>query len=251
MSGISSYLLPGVSESYVRQRLEAADGKEFKSGKFYNPDSSSALAVNCFAWFAPRPHDLPGFPGVDFGFPAKNVTVEFQARFPWSGGRHPWLDAGIVTETHLVGIEAKRFEPFRDSHSIKLSDAYDRPVWGERMNPFESLRDDLRNGVTKYRHLDAVQLVKHGFGLVTEARRHSLQPALLYLYAEPKELKGKPISHHAIELHRTEIRDFATKANGAEVEFYSMSYRDWISSWPGRHSCVFDHGQSLLETFSP
>lgn len=251
MSELGLHLLPGVSETYVSQRLDAADGKEFASGKFYSSESSSALAVNCFAWFQPRPRDLPNVSDLDFGFPAKSVDVEVQVRFPWSGGRHPWLDAGIFTETHLIGVEAKRLEPFRDSPSGNFAAAYDRPLWGTAMGQFEQLRDELRTGVTKYKHLDATQLVKHAFGLVTEARRLNLKPALLYLFAEPAELKGKPISKLCIERHRLEIHDFSSKVAGAELAFHSLSYRDWISSWPHTDRDIFEHGQALLKKFQP
>lgn len=44
-------------------------------------------------------------------------------RFPWAGGRHPWLDAAVETERYLIGVESKRFEPFRDAKSVRLSDA--------------------------------------------------------------------------------------------------------------------------------
>jgi hypothetical protein len=77
------------------------------------------------------------------------VDVECCARFPWSGGRHPWLDAVIETPTALIGVESKRYEPFSDTKSVSLSDAYDRDVWGNRMKPFEQVRDLLRSGAMR------------------------------------------------------------------------------------------------------
>src|SRR5690606_32765205 len=103
-------------------------------------------------------------------WPAVKVEVERQMRFPWSGGRHPWLDAAVETQTSLIGVESKRFEPFRDAKTGQLSSAYDRDVWGEEMRPYTALRDRLREA-NGFRFLDAVQLVKHAFGLVTEGRR--------------------------------------------------------------------------------
>ncbi len=240
-------LLPGVYEEYVRERLAAAGGKEVESGKFQSPDSSAALAVNAFAWFHSQPALLPLFPGTQVaGWPATGVEVEYCVRFPWSGGRHPWLDASVETDTHIIGVESKRHEPFRDSKSAKLSDAYDRPVWGKRMGPFEALCKKLRARTKIFAHLDAAQLVKHAFGLVTEARRKKPKQAILvYLYAEPARWPAE-----AIARHRDEVAQFASDVSGASVLFRSVRWRDWIATWTAIHDAtVAAHGKRLLERF--
>jgi len=224
--------LPGVSVAHVRARLAAAGGDEIGSGKFASPESSAALAVNAFGWFVERPTDLPPLPGTEaMGVPG-HVDVEYCARFPWSGGRHPWLDAVVITPTHLIGVESKRFEPFRDTKMVSLSSAYDRPVWGERMGRFAAMRDALRSHELKFRHLDAAQLVKHAFGLVTDGRRLSRRPVLFYLYAEPKERGTHTIAAEDHRRHRDEIAAFARQVDGDEVRFLSASYRDWIDAAP-------------------
>jgi hypothetical protein len=156
--------LPGVPGDHIRARLAAAGGKEIERGKLASPESSAALAVNAFGWFIDHPSRLPPFPGMSWAAAPQMVDVEFCARFPWSGGRHPWLDAVVVTGTELIGVESKRFEPFRDKKAVALSPAYDRPVWGERMQPYERVRDALRSGAIRFEYLDAAQLVKHAFG---------------------------------------------------------------------------------------
>jgi hypothetical protein len=253
MSGVPSdtlNLLPGVPADYVLERLAKAGGKEIETGKFASPESSAALAVNMFGWFTERPSALPSFPGVaSIGTPL-TVDVEYCARFPWSGGRHPWLDAAIITSTHIVGVESKRFEPFRGHKAVSLSDAYNRPVWGDRMGQFERLRDNLRNGVERFRLLDAAQLIKHAFGLVTEARRRQLKPALVYLYAEPPPRPGRTIDPAMFELHRQEIARFADFVAGAEVTFAAVSYRSWLASWPSDGD-VAAHGRNVLARFDP
>ncbi|SEP49339.1 hypothetical protein SAMN02990966_07293 [Rhodospirillales bacterium URHD0017] len=135
--------------------------------------------------------DLPPLPGTGAMGTPDRVEVEYCARLPWSGGRHPWLDAVVITATHLVGVESKRFEPLRDAKTVSLSSAYDRPVWGGLMDRFAAMRDALRSGELCFRHLDAAHLVKHAFGLVTEAWRLSRRPVLFYFYAEPNE-RGDP-----------------------------------------------------------
>lgn len=240
--------LEGVPADHVRERLQAAGGNEEVSGKLASPESSAALAVNAFGWFIPRPELLPAFPGLTDAFPAELVDVEYQARFPWSGGRHPWLDAVVITATHLIGIESKRFEPFRDTKAISLSSAYDRPVWGNAMKPFELMRDRLRSGEMKFEFLDAAQLVKHAFGLVTDAKRKGKQPALVYIFAEPSELSGRQIPESSWSQHRAEVAEFAEAVAGAQVKFSSVSYKEWLALF---HRDAALHAQRVLDAFSP
>ena len=127
--------------------------------------------MNGFGWFLDRPADLPPLPGLnDLDWPAHRIDLEREMRFPWSGGRHPWLDAAIETGEHLIGIESKRFEPFRDKHMASFSAAYDADVWSG-LEPFAAMRDRLRTQPKSFRHLDAAQLVKHALGLAAEGRR--------------------------------------------------------------------------------
>lgn len=243
--------LPGVPADHVIGRLEQAGGDEVGSGKLRSAESSAALAVNTFGWFIERPERFPPPPSLDdLDWPALCVEVEVCARFPWAGGRHPWLDAMLETSGSLIGVESKRFEPFRDRKRIELSTAYDRPVWGEGMAPFEALRDRLRTGPT-FEHLDAAQLVKHAFGLVTEGRRRGKTPVLLYLYAEPTERAGRPIPTADIQSHRDEVAAFAEQVQGAAVRFAASSYRAWLAGWPETDAEVLAHRERLLSTFAP
>lgn len=245
----TSSFLPGVPEDLVRAALGKAGGNEIDSGKFDSPESSAALAVNGFGWFIDRPEILPPFPSLpDIDWPADKVEVERQMRFPWSGGRHPWLDAAVETGPHVIGIESKRFEPFRDAKSVNLSSAYDRDVWGERMAPFTMMRDRLRSGASRYAYLDGAQLVKHAFGLVTEGCRLGKAPVLLYLYAEPAQRGNLTISPDAISRHRAEISDFAAAVAGAEVRFAACSWREWLAGWTGDARA---HADSLIARFQP
>ena len=85
--------------------------------------------------------------------------LEAELRFPWSGGRHPVLDCLVRTPSALIGIESKRFEPYRTRHNTSpLSDAYWRRVWGEHMSGYERVRDSLKSVSDLFGHLDAAQL---------------------------------------------------------------------------------------------
>lgn len=126
--------LPGVAVDHVLRRLQAAGGKEVESGKLASSESSAALAVNTFGWFVNCPHLLPPLPGLEHSGRPTYVDVEYCARFPWPAGRHPWLDAVVETTTHLIGVESKRFEPYRDRKGcpsrLLMTAPYGARRWG-------------------------------------------------------------------------------------------------------------------------
>lgn len=243
--------LPGVPVSHVLARLAKAGGREVDSGKLFSPESSAALAVNCFGWFIERPGQLPPLKGLESAGVPELVEVEFCARFPWSGGRHPWLDAVVETPTTLIGIESKRFEPFRDKKSVSLSDAYDRDVWGGNMKRYEMMRDRLRSGEESFVHLDAAQLLKHAFGLVTEASRRNRVAALFYMFAEPAARAHLAVPPNDLARHRAEVARFAEAVAGDQVSFHSMSYREWIGTWRQLDTDISAHGRRILDLFNP
>lgn len=241
------FTLPGVSEAYLRDRYDLARGHEIESGKFSSPVSSSCLAANAFAWFNERPHLLPPFAGLPVGAPL-SVNVEVQMRCPWRGGVHPWLDAAFETDAHLVGIESKRFEPYRDAKTVDFSAAYDRDVW-LGLEPYDNVRRRLAAGDISFDHLDAAQLIKHALGLSTQGRKSGKASILVYLFAEPATHAGKALAA-AIAKHRLEVALFSELVAGASVHFCASSYRDWIATWPEEHD-VAAHGRAVLAAFQP
>jgi len=117
-----------------------------------------------------------------------------------------------------------------------FSDAYWRDVWGNAMGPFEWLRDGLAKKPLLFAHLDAVQLVKHAFGLRTQAKARGKAPVLAYVYAEPKAWPlpaGRAISSEARAQHAEEVRWFARMAAGAEVLFVSFTYSELLAAFSG------------------
>lgn len=237
--------LPGVPQAYILDRIRKAGGKELESGKFTSPESSAFLAANAFGWFVERPDLLPLPPGAAMGAPLR-VEIEYNARFPWAGGTHPWLDAAIFTSTHLVGVESKRYEPFRDQKTANFSEAYERHVWGEQMARYDAVRRALVSGALSYKHLDAAQLIKHAYGLSSEGKRLALKPALFYMYAEPHARGGLPISADDRARHREEVADFAARVAGDEVAFLASSYREWLATAAG---AAIEHRSALHHHF--
>jgi hypothetical protein len=169
----------------------------------------------------------------------------------------PWLDAFVVTASHIIGIESKRYEPFRCEKIGTFSPAYWRKVWGKKMGPFERMRDQMRGHTDKdelpFKHLDAVQLVKHAFGLRTESQRRSRSPALIYLYSEPTSWPdGRPIERSARDEHAREAATFGREVEGAEVVFRSCTYKKLLSTLLNSSSVkVRTHGQAILDRFAP
>jgi hypothetical protein len=153
--------------------------------------------------------------------------------------------------TGLAGIESKRFEPFRDVKSVRLSAACDRPVRGGAMTGYARMRDRLRSGEERFVHRDAAQPVEHAFGPVTEGRRRNRTPVLFYPFAEPATRNGRAIPPDERARHRDEIARFAAAVADDEVAFHSGSYREWLDTWRGRDRAVAAHGQAIMETFAP
>jgi len=226
--------LPDIPTQHILERLKMAGGNEIESGKLLSPQSSAALVVDSFGPFIKLPKALPQIPGLSSkDWPPSFVDIEYQVRFPWSGGRHPWLDAVIKTDNEIIGIESKRFEPYRDSKAAHFSDAYNRDVWGVNMQAYTDVRDALISKAVVYRYLDAAQLVKHAFGLRTEGiMREKKAPSLLYIYIETPHKSPVSFTRQDVKDHQAEISHFSKQVENADVTFVALSYEAWLKKFP-------------------
>ena len=242
--------LPGLPEARVQECLLRSPGNELDSGKFDSPEASAALAVNAFGWFLDRPGALPPLPGVPMGRP-EAVEIEAEMRFPWRGGRHPWLDAAIHTATTLVGVESKRYEPFRPRKANVFSEAYASRDWGPGMARFDAMRHALGDGSRTYRCLDAVQLVKHAYGLRTQGMKRARGAVLVYLHALPAAwASGKPLDPALGAQHETEIARFADAVAGSDVTFVALRWRDLLAQWAATPALAA-HAAAIATRFGP
>jgi len=58
------------------------------------------------------PTGLPPIPGTEeLGWPATSLALEAIMRFPWAAGRHPCLDAAVVTGGALMRWLPEVFRP--------------------------------------------------------------------------------------------------------------------------------------------
>lgn len=242
--------LPGVPGDAVLAALGRSPGNELASGKFDSPESSAALVANAFGWFFDRPRSMLPLPGVPMGLP-EALEIEAELRFPWSGGRHPWLDAAITTPTTLVGIESRRYEPFRPGKANSFSEAFDSRDWGAGMRRYTAMRQALATGRQSYRCLDAVQLVKHAYALRTQSLKRGLGAVLVYLHAAPATwANGKPVSRDAIARHQAEIADFARAVKGDDVSFIALRWADLLADW-SKIPAVAAHAAAISARFGP
>lgn len=235
-------LFDGLPKDEILGAYLAGRGKEVESGKFTNPESSSALVANVFGPFLTHPGRLQ-LPQIG---EITSLSLECELRFPWRGGLHPWLDVVVETNRQLIGIESKRYEPFRDKKAL-FSESFKRDVWGLQMEPYLRLRNNLSQG---YLHLDPVQLTKHALALRTQACKRQLEPVLIYLYAEPQAFpKGTPIQTSAIERHRHEVQRYSDAVAGAEVKFLSMMYGDLLGFWKS-HPELRQHAERIEQHYA-
>ena len=259
MTNRSGRWLPGVPGAEIERRFRAVRSDQISSGKIDSPESSAALAANAFGFFLQRAGDLPPLPECGrAAWPASTLCVEKKVCFPWRGGRHPVLDVLLVTPTALIGVESKRFEPFRGGKAARFSCAFWRPVWGGRMGGYERVRNKLDQNARHCRHLDAAQLVKHAFALRTQVQPGrgyaERRPVLFYVYAEPEFWPGgRGRIDEAMKVrHREEIAAFAREVDGDEVKFVSCSWRKLLAEWrESGEPAVREHAEAVLGRYAP
>lgn len=240
--------LPDLPVEGILECLKRSPGHEIRTGKMDGPESSAALVANAFGWFLHRAAQLPPMQGVPCG-PVTSVTLEAEMRYPWKEGRHPWLDVGLESATTLVGIEARRYEPFRPAKASGFSEIYDRPVWREKLPRFTALRDDLVKGNVGFECLDAVALIKAAYGLLTRAEKRASGAVLVYLYADPVNwASGKPVDPGLKARHRKELAEFSRLVAGDGVSFVRLRWGDLLASWAAEPALA-DHAAGLRGMF--
>jgi hypothetical protein len=185
--------------------------------------SSSALAVNVFdTWVNRDKSALQAALGIDKAISA----IFFEAQFPTGlTGNPPNLDVALeLSDGFVIGIESKFSEwltpkpvnkdPFKPKYFPKGPG-----LWHERGLPeSQKLVEQMNSGATRFRYLDAPQLLKHALGMATQLGD---QFSLYYMYLE---LPGKESSIHA-----EEVRKFASCVD-AELGFKAITYQQLVSS---------------------
>ena len=117
------------------------------------------------------------------------------------------------------------------------------------MHRYTALRLDISSGATQFDTLDAVQLVKHAYGIRTQATKRATGAVLVYLYSEPKAWQsGKLVDIARIARHRAEIVTFGKAVAGDAVVFIPLRWSDLLDQWaivPG----LAEHVLAIRERF--
>ncbi len=216
-------LVEGVHPSQFANDLEAGDGSELRT-KFRAAHSSSALAVNTFAWFRhPDRLSVLSLLGT-----AGATSLRFERQCPiFRGGRPPNLDVWVEREHETVAIESKLTEHLVAKRP-HFSSAYDRlepPKLAEEC--WWEVYGRAKEAGPGY--LDTAQLVKHYFGLrkLQQTRASGKPLRLLYLFWEPLEWQ----SVRACVLHREEVAALTRSVEPSSVRFYWLTYPQLWDAW--------------------
>jgi len=182
--------------------------------KFQAIFSSSALAVNTFLPVKENPKK----------FSIKKykylTNMEFEKKCPTGlRGTPPHLDVFIENEQVQIYIESKFLEIFSKSKN-KFAPSYDKIVKEIKPNSWISTYLKIKNNRIAFEYLDAVQLIKHYFGI---KKKNSIKKkVLLYVFWEPINFK----EHDIFTKHRDEIIQFKKMIDEKDVKFETISYLD-------------------------
>ncbi len=172
-----------------------------------------------------RPSDftLAGLVGFD--------SAEFEKKLPTGlGGTPPNLDFFATGSAGSVAVESK-FSEVLSSKAARFSPSYDTAVSDLAEGPWARLFESLRGNPTRFRFLDAAQLVKHYLGV-----RYTLgvsgRSTLLYVYWEP--VNGSELAQFA--KHRSEVREFSETVSGSSVSFAYCTHASLWVEWENSSS---------------
>jgi hypothetical protein len=185
--------------------------------------SSSALAVNIFAFWASR--DLSRMLNA-LAVVGTPESLRFESKLPTGApGTPPHLDVTIsLTSGGVIGVESKFTEwltPKRDA-AAKLQPYVHKngsSYWSRAALPrAHQLVRDIVAGRCKFEYLDAPQLLKHALGL-RRAAGEEVGWQLRYLFLDQA---GSQHQHHLSEIDRF------VSAVGDELRFRAMSYQSFV-----------------------
>jgi len=228
-------LVPGIDIGTFERDLSDGSGNELES-KFLAVHSSSALAVNTFAYWKTNPQsltlcDISGF---------NKLTFEKKCR-TGLGGTPPNLDVLLESESAVIGIESKFLEYLKPKKP-KFASSYSR----DRLPQIE---DRWWKALEHYRscpqqHLDVAQLIKHYLG-IRKQYGHKDTKVLLYMFWEPENASELP----EFSRHREEIKEFASRIDESSVRFEAVSYPELWNEWSTRKD-LSAHVANLRKRYS-
>jgi hypothetical protein len=208
------------------------EGRGTSPAKMRALHSSSALAVNAFDyWSAGDCAPLTSALEMD----EVAGPLAFERKFKTGlRGNPPNLDVVLpLTLGITFAIESKFTEWVKPKSGSKppFKEKYfesDEGVWRNVGLPeCQSLAQDVQDGIERFIHLDAPQLLKHALGLTKQTGQEFM---LCYLYFDWPSPES--------DIHRHEVGRFASRV-GTEVRFRSMTYQDLFARL--RRTCGPEH----------
>jgi hypothetical protein len=206
--------------------------------------SSAALAINIFQyWRNTSAQSLLSALGVVDSL----QKLTFEAQFPTAlSGTPRSLDVALkLASGHVIAIESK-FTEWMSVYRPKLdafNEKYTSPgqtLWTDAgLKECQRLANEIAIGEQKFRHLDALQLLKHGLGLATQLPG---QFTLHYLYFDwPCEASKK---------HAAEIEMFDRRV-GEELRFMPLTYQHLYERLRDGHAVDADYMSYLGGRYFP
>lgn len=230
-------VIDGITTEMFCCDLIRGDGGELSKSsgsapKFNSISSSASLAVSTFAPWRTRLGELivdlgtkqmTGFDKLEFEHIA--LTVIPKAK------KHPNLDVWLESDDAILAIECKFCEYLGErTEKASLHPAYKRlAATMDRNNPWVKAIDHVTNekGECKYRFFDAVQIIRHYFGVLNSGQK---EKHLLYLYWHPENEDWMDI--HPFDLLMKELKEFSDLVSqAADVQFHNLSFNELLNQW--------------------
>jgi len=236
-ANFANSVIDGITTDMFCCDLIRGDGGELSNSsgsapKFNSISSSASLAVSTFAPWKTRLGELI----VDLG--TKQMTgfdkLEFEhiahTAIP-KAKKHPNLDVWLESDDAILAIECKFCEFLGErTEKASLHPAYKRLASSmDRNSPWVKAIDLVTNekGECKYRFFDAVQIIRHYFGVLNSGQK---EKHLLYLYWHPANEDWRDI--HPFDLHMKELKEFSELVSLAtDVQFHNLSFNELLNQW--------------------
>lgn len=230
-------VIDGITTEMFCCDLIRGDGGELSNSsgsapKFNSISSSASLAVSTFAPWKTRMGELI----VDLG--TKQMMGFYKLEFEHiahtaipKAKKHPNLDVWLESDNAILAIECKFCEYLGErTEKASLHSAYKRlAATMDQSNPWVKAIDFVANekGECKYRFFDAVQIIRHYFGVRNSGLK---EKHLLYLYWHPVNEDWMDI--HPFNLHMKELKEFSGLVSQAtDVHFHYLSFNEMWNQW--------------------
>lgn len=236
-ANFANSVIDGIAAEMFCCDLIRGDGGELSNSsgsapKFNSISSSASLAVSTFAPWKSRlnelridlgTHQMTKFNKLEFEHIAHTAILKAK--------KHPNLDVWLESDDAILAIECKFCEYLGErTEKASLHQAYKRLAsLMDRQNSWVKAIDLVTNekGECKYRFFDAVQIIRHYFGVLNSGQK---EKHLLYLYWHPANEDWMDI--HPFDLHMKELKEFSELVSQAtDVHFHYMSFNELWEQW--------------------